>query len=125
VDGVRRANGPPDLADTEPRDVRTRSVGLDQLSSLDDPPSAHPADTDTELVTVVDCSTPQQIRLRVLVTDPATGKQLVDRPVSPLDGQPRASVASLTVDGPAADKSVSLHLLAARNLLAVMLAKSR
>jgi hypothetical protein len=59
-----------------------------------DHPTSERVDTPSRLVTVTDCSTTQQIRLRVLVADPATGNVLIDRPVSALDSIPRGDVGS-------------------------------
>lgn len=72
---------------------------LKTLSNLDEPYVVRPADTDTHLVTVVDCSTPERISLRVLVNEPATGEQVVDRPIPQADGQPRDTWELLSVDG--------------------------
>lgn len=84
-------------------------VPLDTLSSLDTPVTVRPVDTDTRLVTVVDCSTSAQISLRVLATDPKTGEQVVAQRVPRVDGAPRSSLSFLAA-GAAAGDMVAIEL---------------
>jgi hypothetical protein len=71
---------------------------LNTLSNLNEPYIVRPADTESRLVTVIDCSTADRINLRVLVNDPADGAQLADLPVPEADGLPRDTWRILGVD---------------------------
>jgi outer membrane protein assembly factor BamB len=82
---------------------------LKSLSSVDHPYPVRPVDTPTQLVTVVDCSTVDTVRVRVVVTDPATGNRVAERPVTPIDGQPRSTLNYLGIEQADAD-TVGLRL---------------
>ncbi|BBZ15264.1 outer membrane protein assembly factor BamB family protein [Mycobacterium branderi] len=65
---------------------------LDQLRMRGEPKLRWRVDTDTRLATVVDCSTAQQVNLRLFAVDPTTGAVVTDRPVDIANGFTRRDI---------------------------------